>query len=123
MSGMQWKHGHNLVPGNPAGPQMTECNTPRAIRSVRQSCHSTQLFFLHRLKSSVESLFLWGRERCDRRIILPMCPAAFPGPEWEPFAERNGSLVPRPDKESLKDEALKKKIEKERGGMGVFKSV
>lgn len=59
---VQWRHGYILVPRNPAGPQMTERNTPRAIRSLRQSCHSTQLFFLHRLKRGVESLFLWGRE-------------------------------------------------------------
>lgn len=50
-----------------------------------------------------------------------MCSAAFPGPEWEPFAEGNGSLVPEPDKESLKDEALKKKIEKKKGGVGYLK--
>lgn len=48
-------------------------------------------------------------------------PDAFPGPEWEPFAEGNGSLVPEPDKvferRSTK-EKKKKKTEEEKGGAG-----
>lgn len=53
-------------------------------------------------------------------------PDAFPGPEWEPFAEGNGSLVPEPDKVFERRSTKEKKKKKNRGGergSGVFMCV
>lgn len=50
-------------------------------------------------------------------------PDAFPGPEWEPFAEGNGSLVPEPDKvferRSTKEKE-KKKQRRRKGERGIY---